>query len=189
MTEKGRCEVTVRSHPRYIKWGRNSALRAAAGLSFALAVAAALLQIPQAKPTSGAPFAAADPWTSGDLVQPQQLMTQLSGPADSRPRVVCVGFKFLYESGHVPGSVFYGPAREAAALQDLEAAAKDWPRDKELVIYCGCCPLKQCPNVRPAFTSLKAMGFTRLRLLDLETDFRTNWKGLPTEKSLPADQK
>ena len=179
----------MRSDLRYIKRGGNAARRAAAGLLLAMASAAVMAVISRVKPTSGAPFAAPDPWTSSDLIQPQQLAAEISGPADSRPRVVCVGFKFLYESGHIPGSAFDGPAREAAGLQDLEAAAKDWPRDKELVIYCGCCPLKQCPNVRPAFAALKAMGFTRLRLLDLETDFRTNWKGLPTQKSLPADQK
>jgi hypothetical protein len=144
--------------------------------------------ISRVKPTSGAPLAATYPWTSGDLIQPQQLAAQLSGPAESRPRVVGVGFKFLYESGLVPGSVLYGPGREAARVQDLEAAAKEWPRDRELVLYCGCCPLKQCPNVRPAFAALKAMGFTRLRLLDLEADFRTDWKG-PTEKSLPTSEK
>ena len=163
--------------------------RAAAGLLLAFASAAVMAVVSRAKPTSGAPFGAPDPWTGSELIQPQQLVTQLSGPADSRPRVICVGFKFLYESGHVPGSAFYGPAREVERVQDLQAAAKEWSRDKELVIYCGCCPLKQCPNVRPAFAALKAMGFTRLRLLDLETDFRTDWKGLPTEKSLPSDQK
>ena len=181
--------MTVPSHPSYTRWDSSAARRAAGGLLLAFAGAAFVAVISRAKLTSGAPFATADPWTSSDLIQPQELVTRLSGPADSRPRVVCVGFKFLYESGHVPGSAFYGPAREAAGLQDLEAAAEQWPRDRELVIYCGCCPLKQCPNVRPAFTALKAMGFTRLRLLDLETDFRTDWKGLPTEKSLPADPK
>jgi hypothetical protein len=34
-----------------------------------------------------------------------------------------------------------------------------------VVIYCGCCPLDKCPNVRPAFTLLKTMGFTNLHVL------------------------
>ena len=161
----------------------------AAALAFGVAIVALLLAITQAKTTAGASLVAADPWNSDQLIQPQQLATELAGPADSKPRVVCVGFKFLYESGHVPGSAFYGPTREAAKLHDLQTAAKAWPRGHEIVIYCGCCPLKQCPNVRPAFAALKAMGFTRLRLLDLETDFRTDWKGLPVEKTSPPDPK
>jgi hypothetical protein len=180
--------VAVRLDTRYIRSGGNAARRTAAGFLFAFAIVTVLTVISRAKPTSDRLFAATDLWTSGELIQPQRLATELAGSTDLRPRVVCVGFKFLYESGHVPGSLLYGPGREAAKLQDLEAAAKPWPRDQELVIYCGCCPLKQCPNVRPAFAALKAMGFRRLRLLDLETDFRTDWKG-PTEKSLPTDQK
>jgi thiosulfate/3-mercaptopyruvate sulfurtransferase len=172
-------------------FGNNFASRAA-GLALGVAIAAVLAAIAQAETTSGASLVAVDvagdPWTNDQLIEPQQLATDLAGPNDSKPRVLCVGFKFLYESGHVPGSAFYGPAREAAKLHDLETAAKTWPRDREVVIYCGCCPLKQCPNVRPAFAVLKAMGFTRLRLLDLETDFRTDWKGLPVEKT-PPDQK
>ena len=104
--------------------------------------------------------------------------------------MICVGFSFLYESAHVPGSVLYGPARETSGLKSLEAAAQAWPRDRSVVVYCGCCPFKQCPNIRPAFAALKRMGFTRLRLLELDPDFRTDWlqKGLPVEKS-PAPPK
>jgi thiosulfate/3-mercaptopyruvate sulfurtransferase len=176
--------VTVSSSSRC--FGYNFVARAA-GLSLGVAITAVLVVIAQTRTSRGASLVA-DPWSNDQLIQPQQLATELAGPTDSKPQVVCVGFKFLYESGHVPGSAFYGPAREAAKLQDLQTAAKAWPHDREVVIYCGCCPLKQCPNVRPAFTALKAMGFTRLRLLDLEKDFRTDWKGLPVEKT-PPDQK
>jgi len=174
-------------HSRYFKSGNNCMPRGA-GLALFLAIIPVLAIILRAEATPSVVLAPADPWTNAQLIQPSQLAATLTQPPGSRPRVVCVGFKFLYESGHVPGSVFYGPAREAAKLEDLKTAAQKWPRDLEVVIYCGCCPLKQCPNVRPAFAALRGMGFTRLRLLDLETDFRTDWKGLPVEKTLP-DQK
>src|SRR5215472_4793843 len=111
--------LTVRSFPRHMDAHDNAARRIAAALLLGFAMAAVLAVAPRLKLTSGAPFAAADPWTSGDLMPPQELGARLSGPADSKPRVVCVGFKFLYESGHIPGSVFYGPGREAARMQDL----------------------------------------------------------------------
>ena len=121
---------------------------------------------------------------------PQALVRELAGPAASKPLVVCVGFNFLYESAHVPSSLLYGPARETAGLKSLEAAAQGWPRDRGVVLYCGCCPFKQCPNIRPAFEALKRMGFTRLRVLELDPDFRTDWlqKGLPVEKSAPPQK-
>jgi hypothetical protein len=58
------------------------------------------------------------------------------------------------------------------------------PRSTNLVIYCGCCPLEKCPNLRPAFIALHEMGFTNLRALILPTSFAVDWsdKGLPQEK-------
>ena len=52
------------------------------------------------------------------------------------------------------------------------------------MIYCGCCTLEKCPNIRAAFTALNDMGFTHLRVLLLLTDFNTDWisKGYPIDK-------
>jgi len=43
--------------------------------------------------------------------------------------------------------------------------------------------MKNCPNLRPAYRLLKELGFERLGLLDLPTNFRTDWvaKGYPVE--------
>jgi hypothetical protein len=124
------------------------------------------------------------PWNAKQLVEPSNLAQELEGPAGSKPLVVCVGFDFLYQSAHVPGAVLYGPGREPSGLKALEDAARGWPRNRNIVIYCGCCPMKQCPNLQPAYRTLAGMGFSRLRILDLEHDFRQDWlqKGLPTEK-------
>jgi hypothetical protein len=35
-------------------------------------------------------------------------------------------------------------------LASLERAVKDVPRERAILIYCGCCPWDKCPNVRPA---------------------------------------
>ena len=52
------------------------------------------------------------------------------------------------------------------------------------MIYCGCCPLAHCPNLRPAYTALKELGFSRLRILNLPENFGTDWadRGYPTER-------
>lgn len=126
-------------------------------------------------------------WNAGQLVQPDALAKQLHGPAASRPLLLCVGFDFLYQSAHIAGAILYGPARNASGLKTLEDAARTWPRNREIVIYCGCCPMKQCPNLLPAFRALENMGFTRLRVLDLDHDFRQDWlqKGFPVERARP----
>ena len=130
---------------------------------------------------------ASDPWAANQVIGPEQLARELSGPAAQRPLVVCVGFRFLYDSAHIKGAIYQGPAREPAGLKDLESAAQSWPHEREIVIYCGCCPMGRCPNVRPAFVALKQMGFAKLRVLNIPQDFAHDWmdKGYPVEKTLP----
>lgn len=163
----------------------------APALPFSIALSTAALLIAIASPVRffgrSGPSDTAEPWSTTQVIEPADLVKQLAGPENPRPLVVYVGFDFLYQAAHVPGAVFDGPARESAGLDRLKTAAKDWPRDRDIVIYCGCCPFSHCPNVRPAFAALKDMGFTRLRVLRIENDFRADWlkQGYPIEKSLP----
>jgi hypothetical protein len=96
---------------------------------------------------------------------------------------VYVGFRALYRPGHIPGATFHGPASDAAGLADLKQWAATQPKGAPLVVYCGCCPFEQCPNVVPAYRALREMGFTKLRILLLPTSFEVDWvqKGLPIE--------
>ena len=86
---------------------------------------------------------------------------------------------------HIPGSLHFGPGRDPKTIEDLKEWAKSVPKNKKIVLYCGCCPWDHCPNVRPAFQALKEMGFTNLRILSIPADFRKDWvdKGFPVEKA------
>jgi thiosulfate/3-mercaptopyruvate sulfurtransferase len=117
----------------------------------------------------------ASQWRPEQTVEPAALVKEISKPGPHHPIVVCVGFRTLYEGAHVPGASFDGPAMNAAGLADLKKWAQNLPRSANIVIYCGCCPLAHCPNVRPAFAALHSMGFTHLRLLLLPQDFAHNW--------------
>jgi len=57
-------------------------------------------------------------------------------------------------------------------------------KDREILLYCGCCPWEKCPNIRPAFAALHEMGFSKVRVMVVPKDFKTDWddKGYPTEK-------
>jgi hypothetical protein len=76
------------------------------------------------------------------------------------------------------------PPAKDSPLAELERRTAAFARDRELVIYCGCCPWKNCPNVRPAYEKLAQMHFTSVRVLDLPTTFRAGWtdQGFPLEK-------
>jgi thiosulfate/3-mercaptopyruvate sulfurtransferase len=133
-----------------------------------------------------APFRAAakpteDPWTAKDTVQPAEFAAQLQKNQAAGVRVVYVGVKTLYDGAHIPGAVFYGPGSTEQGLAALKKFAATLPKDSDVVLYCGCCPLEKCPNLRPAFQALEAFRFARLRVLLLPTSFNADWveKGLP----------
>ncbi len=116
------------------------------------------------------------------LIQPQEFAAQLEGNG-ARPAILYTGPNVLYRSKHIPGSVYAGPGSNAAGLALLKEAADKLPRDREIVIYCGCCPWDRCPNVQPAMEALKAMGFTKVKALYLATGFKADWidKGYKVE--------
>ena len=131
------------------------------------------------------------PWTAAQTVEPAGFAKELSATtSDTKPTIVCVGFHALYEGAHIPGASFHGAASTAQGLDNLKDWAKPLPRDANIVLYCGCCPLAHCPNIRPAFLALRDMGFTHLRVLILPNDFNTDWiaKGYPVEKPTIVDR-
>ncbi len=121
----------------------------------------------------------ADTWTSRDVVAPEQLAKNLKSPL-----LIHVGFPVLYRSTHIPGSVYAGPGSTAQGVDALKKAVAGQPKDRDIVLYCGCCPMEKCPNIRPAFAALHEMGFTKVRVLSLPTNLKTDWidKGYPTDK-------
>jgi len=124
-----------------------------------------------------------DPWTAKQTVQAADFAKELQQEKDPYPTVIYVGVKTLYEGGHIPGAVFYGPGSTEQGLADLKKFAATLPKNSDVVLYCGCCPLEKCPNLRPAFSALKDSGFS-LRVLLLPTSFNSDWveKGFPVHK-------
>jgi thiosulfate/3-mercaptopyruvate sulfurtransferase len=125
-----------------------------------------------------------NPWNDSQTVQPADLNKELSNP-QTAPVVLFVGFERLYVAGHIKGAQYHGTAANSDGLSQIKAWAESLPRTTNLVIYCGCCPLDHCPNIRPAFIALRDLGFTKLRVLILPSSFETDWanQGLPYDKS------
>ena len=116
------------------------------------------------------------------LVQPRELAAQLAGK-EAHPAIFMVGPNVLYRSKHIPGSMYAGPGVMETGMAVLKMEAAKLPRDREVVVYCGCCPWDRCPFVRPALDLLKQMGFTKAKTLYLKTGFKTDWldKGYAAE--------
>jgi thiosulfate/3-mercaptopyruvate sulfurtransferase len=125
-----------------------------------------------------------DPWASSQILQPAALASELADKSGAPPTLVYVGFRTLFAGGHIAGASFNGTASTEQGLASLKAWADPLPRSTNLVIYCGCCPFDKCPNIRPAYTALSNMGFKKVRVLVLPTNFATDWveKGFPIQK-------
>jgi thiosulfate/3-mercaptopyruvate sulfurtransferase len=126
------------------------------------------------------------PWADSQTLQMGTLAAELADKNRTPPAVVYVGFHTLFAGGHIVGARFNGPGSTERGLAGLKKWAQSLPRSTNLVIYCGCCPFDKCPNIRPAYTALSEMGFKKLRVLVLPTNFATDWvdKGYPIQKGM-----
>lgn len=142
-----------------------------------MAMAAAILCLNQAF--------AQDRWTDKDLVAPEAIAARLEHRGGPAPVILFVGFPVLYRGAHVPGALLAGPDSKPEGMEALRKAVQKLPSSAEIVIYCGCCPFVKCPNVRPAYDALRAMGFKHVKVMELDTNFHSDWvaKGYPVERA------
>lgn len=118
----------------------------------------------------------AEPWRPDQLLEPGDLANTILTPEAAKPLIISIG-----PAASIKTSVGVGPAGEAENLAKLEKLLAKEPKNRAIVVYCGCCPFKNCPNVRPAFTKLNELGFTNHKLLNLSKNLKTDWidKGYP----------
>jgi thiosulfate/3-mercaptopyruvate sulfurtransferase len=116
-------------------------------------------------------------------VEPKDLAAALQAKT-TKPVLIHVGFAVMYRGKHIPESIYAGPARSPEGIAALKKAVANMPKDREIVVYCGCCPYEMCPNIRPALAALREMGFTHVKALMIPTNFATDWinHGYPVEE-------
>lgn len=122
--------------------------------------------------------------TIGPLVAPSELAARIDEVRANKIAVLYVGPDVLFDRGRIPGARKLGPLDSAEGRRMLAKALADLSPETEVVLYCGCCPVKSCPNVRPASAAARALGRKNIRVLDLPTRFGTDWteKGYPVER-------
>lgn len=123
-----------------------------------------------------------DPWSKSELMEPADLVKRLAA-SDKPVHIISVAFPILYRQKHIPHAQLAGPTSKPEGIAALRADVSELPRSTEIIIYCGCCPMKVCPNIQPAYRLLKDLRFKRVRVLDLPTSFHADWvsKGYPVE--------
>lgn len=121
---------------------------------------------------------------AAELLQPEELVQILRSSGGEKPLILQVGSHVLYAEAHIPGSEYIGAAGQDAGLQALQERVKGLERNQFIILYCGCCPWNKCPNIRPAYQQLHVLGFTKVKVLYLATNFGADWvnKGYPVAK-------
>ena len=109
------------------------------------------------------------------LMQPAELVKLLNAGGSERPVVFQVGSYVMFQQAHIPNSGFAGPGSRPNGLMLLTKLTGPLKKNQPIVIYCGCCPLFKCPNIRPAFKELAAEGFTNIKVLNLKKNLQTDW--------------
>ncbi len=121
-------------------------------------------------------------------MEPAQLAAILQAKDGKKPIVICTAFPVLYRSKHILAAKYAGPGSKPEGIEELKKAVDGLPKDSDIVLYCGCCPMDHCPNLRPAFRTLKELGFTHVRALDIASNMQTDWyaKNYPSEAGAMA---
>ena len=122
--------------------------------------------------------------SAAGTISPADLVAQLQKKTGPKPLVIQVGFKSLFEQAHIPGSEYVGPGNDGVGIGALRKRLATVKKDAAIVIYCGCCPLDHCPNLRPVMDLLQSMGYTNAKMLLIPNNFGADWvaKGCPTER-------
>ena len=119
------------------------------------------------------------PLKESELIAPADFAAHMKGPL-----LLQVGFSVLYRGAHIPGSEYAGPGSKPEGIEALKKAVAGQPKNREIVLYCGCCPWDKCPNVKPAMQALREMGYTNVKAMVIKENFKTDWddKGYPVDK-------
>jgi len=113
-------------------------------------------------------------WTSSQLMKPETLVKMIR--AGQKVKIYNIGVV-----QNIKGAINMGAASEKENLKKFAQALKGVPANTALVVYCGCCPMDKCPNIRPAFQLLNDLKFKNAKLLELPVNVKTDWidKGYP----------
>lgn len=118
-------------------------------------------------------------WKEKQLVSPEALLERINKGDTANLLILNTG-----PVEDIKGAVTIGAVESPKNLEKLQEYLQSVPKEKEIVIYCGCCPLAVCPNLHPAYDMLKSMGFREYKVLKLVHDLQEDWidKGYPIQQ-------
>jgi len=124
-------------------------------------------------------FIKQDPLKKEQLIQPQELANLINNPKSIKPVIFNVG-----PVDQIKTAINVGAVNSEEGFKKFRFEVSKIAKDKEVVVYCGCCTSDNCPNIRPAIKYLNENGYKKAKVLNIPTGIKEDWvqKGFPLEK-------
>ena len=110
-----------------------------------------------------------EPWGISQLLEPKLLSYKIESGKDL-PKIISIGPGTV-----IKNSIEIGECRYNENIENLRTLISTYSKDEEIVLYCGCCPFENCPNIRPAFTLMNELGFKNHKLLNIKNNIKADW--------------
>lgn len=120
------------------------------------------------------------PLKKEQLIQPSELAAKLADPKAAKPVIFNIG-----PVDQIKTAINIGAVNSDEGMAKLKRELAKVEKNREVVVYCGCCSSSNCPNIRPAIDYLIASGYTKAKVLDIPVGIKEDWvqKGYPVEPS------
>lgn len=125
-------------------------------------------------------FAQQEPLKKEQLIQPAELAKKINDPATVKPVIFNIG-----PVDQIKTSINIGAVTNDENFKKFRFEVFKVSKEKEIVVYCGCCTSQNCPNIRPAIKYLSEAGYRKSKVLDIPTGIKEDWvqKGYPVESN------
>lgn len=122
-------------------------------------------------------FSQADPWKK-EQIMPTAVLAAKIGSEKELPLILNVG-----PMENIKTALKVGATNTSEGIEKLKETVSGTNRNREVVLYCGCCTYSNCPNIRPAFEELQKLGFKNVKVLYIPEGIKPDWvaKGYPME--------
>jgi thiosulfate/3-mercaptopyruvate sulfurtransferase len=108
--------------------------------------------------------------TKDQLIQAADLAAIINSPTAKKPLIFNVG-----PMGNIKGAVATGLPHTFSGSEALTTELNNVPKNREIIIYCGCCSTQSCGNIRTAFDLVKKLGYKKVKCLDIMSTLGDDW--------------
>lgn len=124
-------------------------------------------------------FVQQEPIKKEQLISTEDLAKKLTDQKAIKPVIFNVG-----PVNQIKTAIKVGAVSTAEGFAKFKTEVAKISKDKEIVVYCGCCSSQNCPNIRPAIKYLNDNGYKKSKILDIPTGIKEDWvqKDYPIEK-------